>query len=92
MCAQDSLLKTVRHKREPCKALTGLVVDVALWQGPRIAAQIAHAVPGQEGGPAEVLAQLFCSDPELCPHLLPYVLLPCIQVTANGQARKSGLR
>ena len=66
---------------------TCLVVDVALRQGPRVAAQVAHALPGQEGGPAEVLPQVLPGDVKLLPHLLPDVLLPC-----SGQTRVSALK
>ena len=61
---------------------TCLVIDVALRQGPCVAAQVAHALPGQEGGPAEVLLQILSGDVKLPPHLLPDVLLPCSGQTA----------
>ena len=66
---------------------TCLVIYVALRQGPRVAAEIAHALPGQEGGPAEMLLQILPGDVKLLPHLLPDVLLPC-----SGQTRVTALQ
>lgn len=56
---------------------TGLTIDVALGKGAAIAAQVAHALPGQEGGAGKEGLQILGGDVELRPYLLPDVLLPC---------------
>ena len=45
-------------------------------QGPAPASEVAHPPPGQEGGSGEVGGEVSLTDPQLCPHPAPDLLLP----------------
>lgn len=68
----------------PLRSSTCLPVNEALPQRPAPAAQVAHALPGQEGRPGEEALQVPLRQPKLRPHALPHRLLACMPSAQPG--------
>ena len=75
----------------PSLPITCLPVNEALPQRPAPAAQVAHALPGQEGRPGEETLQVLVRQPELRPHALPHRLLACAPPAQPGMAKDLGV-
>ena len=91
VCTKAEHVACMRHEPDRRMRLghssTCLPVNEALPQRPAPAAQVAHALPGQEGRPGEEALQVPVRQPELRPHTLPHSLLACMH--QRGQARCS---